>query len=390
MNKEKIKDNEVIIIGGDHHNTLALIRCFGEERINYKLLIHSSYIKDKKKLMIFHSRYGKKLELIEENEQLIINYLMENKNDKYKQVIVPGSDLAEYTIDKNYNLLEKYYYIPGFKHQPGKVCKMMDKFEQKKWADSNNILMAKSWVINLEKENTIPKDIIFPCIAKPVVSAKGKKGDIRICKNELELKNAYDNYILDSCPKILVQEFIKKDFELLAMGLICDDGYAGYGGIERKLRETIPGGGGSTALGQFIEDENISNIVNNVLEKLYLDGYRGLYDIEFFECGERIYLNEINFRHSGSGFALIKNGVKAPYLYYKACCNEKIDPKKLKHSKGYFFCDIGELNLLLKYKTINILKFTKDFLKSYSHAIFDIKDISVICYCIKKFFSKRR
>ena len=372
-------ESNVIIIGGDHHNTLSVIRCFGKKKINYQILIHSDKINEKQ-LMLYYSRYCKNLHMVNDSENEILNWLIERKKEK-KQIIIPCSDLAEYTIDNNYNKLKEYYYIPGFKDNPGEVCRLMDKYEQSKWLEKNNIKSARTWFMDISNKIEIPEDMIYPCIIKPNVSAKGCKGDIKICHDANELlesiKTIYANY-----SDVIVQQYLNKKYELLAMGYISDDGY-NSGGVERKLRETIPGGGGSTALGRFTNEKNIIDFANAILDVLYKSGYRGLYDIEFFECHDGLYLNEVNFRHSGSGFALIKNGIMAPYLYYLDCLNIDHDNVyKLKHPNGYFVCDFGEFNLLRKYKSINIFQFFFDFIRAYAHSIIDIKDLGVLKYYI--------
>ena len=36
-------ENRVLVIGGDHHNTLAVIRSLGKENIPFKVLVHGDY-----------------------------------------------------------------------------------------------------------------------------------------------------------------------------------------------------------------------------------------------------------------------------------------------------------------------------------------------------------
>ena len=371
----------VVIVGGDHHNTLSLIRCFGKKKISFKVLIHTDLKPEN--LMVIRSKYAKNFELVSQNEIAVLNSLLKNKlNDK--QVIVPGSDLAEYVIDKNYEILNEFYYIPGFKNNHGMVIKMMDKFQQKEWADKNDIPMAKSWhIIKDNNSFVLPSNIKFPCIIKPNISVMGSKGDIKICKNISKLNECLETTFKEY-DDIIIQQYLIKKFEILAMGLISDAGC--IGGVERKIRESIPGGGGSTSLGKFIDEKNILDKVNNVLKVLYADGYRGLYDVEFFECSDGIYLNEINFRHSGSGYALIGAGINTPYLYYLDIIG-KLDDKNLnvKKVKGYFFSEIGEIYLLMKYKTINIFQFLIDFMKSKSHAVYEISDLGPFKFILKKY-----
>lgn len=380
----------VIIIGGDHHNTLSVIRAFGKKNILVSILIHTN-IKEKKNLMVYSSKYIKdNLFVVDNNSECIYDWLLLNKNnDKNndKSIIIPCSDLAAYVIDKNFDELNNGYYITGFKNNSGEVCRMMNKYEQSKWALSNNILIPKTWLLLKENMLNIPENIIYPCIVKPSESFCGTKEDIKICNNKKELLHILGLY-KKKYDEILIQQFIKKDYEILAMGLICDDEI--FGGIERKIRETIPGGGGSTSLGQFIDNQEIINRINKIIKQLQTDGYRGFYDIEFFECGSDIYLNEINYRHSGSGFALIDNGINCPYIYYLDCIgNSNFDNLKLKHPHGYFFCDLGEMHLLLKYHTINIFQFIGDFFKSYTHSIFHISDMKVIIIQLYKKLKKQ-
>ena len=187
-------NNEIILIGGDHHNTLAMMRLFGKQKINYIVLIHSSKTKNIKEISISHSKYSKKMEIVGDSEKDIIKWLLNNKLPN-KQIIFPTSDLAQYAIDNNYNKLKNSYIIPGFKNNPGKVVKLMNKFEQKKWADENDILMAKSWDLKrINNKFNIPSDIVFPCIIKPCVSAMGNKGDIHISSNQEDFKLSIEKF----------------------------------------------------------------------------------------------------------------------------------------------------------------------------------------------------
>lgn len=376
------RDSEVIIIGGDHHNTLSVIRCFGKNKIPFTTLIHDNN-KDINQLMVKHSKYTKKIYLLKNDERDITKWLLNNKNTKYKQVIIPCSDLAEYAIDNNYDKLNNYYLIPGFKDKPGMVVKMMDKFEQKKWADKNKIPMAKSWIISKKDNYIIPKDIVFPCIIKPNISAFGNKNDIQICNNIEELKVTIKKLKLKKYKEIIIQKFLIKDYEICALGCILDKKRINYGGIIQKIRENPPNGGGSLTFAKYINDKDITKAVNNVLNKLYDEGYRGLYDIEFLKCRDDIYLNEINFRHSGNGYSLIKNGIECPYLLYLNCKQIQITRKNcLKNKNAYFIDELNELSLV-KNKYITPWQFIKDFYNSSYAAKFDFFDIGVMFFVIK-------
>ena len=126
-------NSTIIVIGADHHNTLAVVRCLGRMKCKQHLLVHSSKT-NFSDIHIAKSRYVKKhISVISESENSILQWLITNKTDE-KQVLFPCDDLAAYTIDKNYKSLCDHYILPGFKDSPGKVSILMDKWEQNKFA----------------------------------------------------------------------------------------------------------------------------------------------------------------------------------------------------------------------------------------------------------------
>ena len=171
--------NNVIIIGADHHNTLAAIRCFGKLTCNLQVLVHTSQA-DLEKVRISHSRYAtSKTVCVSESPDAIVQWLR-NRVEEDKQILFPCSDLAAYAIDMNYQELSSSYVIPGFKGAPGKVAHLMDKWEQSKFANENGLPMAKTWSLTNANDFSVPEDMVYPCIVKPEVSAFGNKGDIVI------------------------------------------------------------------------------------------------------------------------------------------------------------------------------------------------------------------
>lgn len=133
-------------------------------------------------------------------------------------MLIPCSDFSAYVIDKSNMLSAQNFILPGFKDRRGQVAFMMDKYQQKVWADSNNIPMAKTWSIGSEEGRfTIPTDVIYPCIVKPEVSALGKKSDIVICKNEILLSSALDELVSKGYKHLLIQQFLIKNMKSVHM-----------------------------------------------------------------------------------------------------------------------------------------------------------------------------
>lgn len=149
------------------------------------------------------------------------------------------------------------------------------------------------------------------------------------------------------------------------------------GGAIRKMREWPSGGGGSLTLAQFIAYDELNEIKDRVLNILYQQGYRGQYDIEFLVCKDKIYLNEINFRHSGNGYGLIENGVSAPYIWCLDCAGMSLqDDVKTQVSAGTFHMD--ELSDFSHRKGNNVTwrQWLKDIRNTKAFAVFNWSDLS--------------
>lgn len=381
-------ENSVIIIGGDHHNTLSVVRCLSKQKVSIHVLIHcnSSTLDD---IRLASSKYVRgKIETIQANSAAILDRLLAFSDCGVKSMLFPCSDLAEYTIDTNYSLLAKKFFLPGFTDQPGRVCNLMDKFNQKKFADQNGIRMAETWSVDLSDDAvSVPSNICFPCIAKPEISATGSKSDIAISQSEDELLDVLKRFAEKGYQKVLLQRFVKKKYEICAHGAVISQSPYFCWGIMKRLNEYPSGGLGGTCYAQFIHEREIRSTVEKILKRLHQEGYRGMFDIEFFVCEDEIYLNEINFRHSGNGYALIKNKVYAPYYW----CADAIGVQL--NSQNEFFVDNESFHMneiyewrLFKSGGISIKKFLLSCMKSKAYAFFDLRDMSGTYGFYKGFF----
>lgn len=368
--------NKILVIGTDDHNTLAVVRDLGRHGCDISVLIHGEFhsIHDVK---ISKSRYGKNRTDYADNSTAEIYKWIEKKagcRNEFKTIVFPCSDLAAYTVDYYKTQLAECI-TPGFKNHPGRVVELMDKAKQKEFAVRNQIPMAKTWRFKINGNNDI--DIPYPCILKPEVSAKGRKGDIRICENKQELDEAVEMLSQNGYKEVVLQEFLIKQYEVCAFGCIADVAPQKYiGGYIRKLREWPPHGGGSMSASQFIRTRELDEIILKVTEILYLQSYRGLYDIEFLVCDNGIYLNEINFRHSGNGFGLIDNGVCVPYYYCKVCAGSKISKDELLTPKEgqVIMEEVGDFKHRAAHN-LSTLKWFQQFLRCSAYSVINMNDI---------------
>ena len=102
----RIISNKIIIIGGDHHNTLAVIRDLGKHKCNISVLVHGKF-ESKKLIRVSHSKYAKTRTFsVPDNEHDIIDWLLDNKKEAgLKPILFPCSDMAAYVIDSHYKQL---------------------------------------------------------------------------------------------------------------------------------------------------------------------------------------------------------------------------------------------------------------------------------------------
>ena len=360
--------NKVYVMGADHHTTLSVIRCLYKCGCNIQLVIHSGGVP--KKLILSHSKYAVKTVSFQEDETTIINWFM-NREENEKPFIVAASDFAALIIDKNAKVLQEKYYIPGFQSEPGKVSRLMDKYQQKKYADHHDIPMAKSWVMeNSSSTNRIPEDIVFPCIAKPLVSAFGSKSSIFVAKNPEELHAGLTR--MTGGP-ILIQRFLQKKYETCAYGVMEEEPPYFRGGVIRKIHESA---NGSTIYAECIENEESNVMADKICRILWSEGYRGLYDFELFVCEDGVYLNEINFRASGNGYALYDNGIPAALIW----CNSMLglSNKQYATSMKAGSRHINDYFEMRNAKRLNvgILGAFKNIIGAKSRAVWDWNDLS--------------
>ncbi len=373
-------NNKVIIIGADHHNTLAVVRNLGSIGCDIEILIHEN--KDLEDICLSKSKYAKnRTFVVAPQENKVLDWLLNHAEKKEKTVIFPCSDFATYIVDSNYNALKEKFIVPGFVNAPGRVAFLMDKMEQKKFADKYQIPMAKTWSIQCGTNELNINDISIPCIIKPEISATGSKDDILICKTKEELRKGLKVFSQKRYKNVLVQQFLIKKYEVCSYGCILSERQSALkqhfaGGYIKKTREYPINGGGSLTKAQFICEKDIDKLNLKVINELYENGYRGQYDIEFLVCENGVYLNEINFRHSGNGYALIQNGVNAPYYWCLDALGLPL-PKEAAVSVEIgktLMDDISDLRHRKEFG-IGFLAWVGEFLKTDAHSIVDIKDV---------------
>lgn len=302
-------NSEVIIIGGNHHNTLSVLRSLGRKGVfSYLILTLRGGVNP----FVSRSKYIKEVFICYKSEDIIPKLLeLTNTHPNFiekKPVVIACHDLAASLIDINYDLLEKFYLLPGSKKQ-GQITRFMNKVEMGLLAESNGITIPKTW-----SDRDIPQfidNIIYPCITKPLVSKNGSKSEIKICKNKKELRKYADKH---SHSEYQIQQYIQKDYEYQLIGCSINHGEEII--IPGKTRIIHQPTVTNTA---FLRYEYLDGDepIKQCQDFIKATGYSGLFSMEFLRgIDGKNYFMEINFRNDGNAISVTAAGVNLPYIWY--------------------------------------------------------------------------
>ena len=364
--------NDVVLVGGNHHNGLGLVRSFGRCGIKpYGVIIKNNGV-----CFADKSKYWKKTWVIESEED-IPNFLLNNFADG--TVIIPYSDRAISVIDQSLDVLKIKFILPSIALEQGQITKLQNKYMQIKLADKYGIPIANSQIVNLPYNENQCNNFIFPCILKPVMSSEGDKRDIVKCDNIDSLLSELAGFYQKGYNRALVQEYIDYDYEFLFCGS-CGNTPAYL--IRRNIRNW-PVVGGTASFGQCLVDTSISEVCEYILKALKNEGYNGLFDIEMFKMGDRILLNEINWRNTGACFFCKGTGVEFAVIWYLEMIGEQKKADSMKHfCKDSFLYQMNEATDLrhVFYGSLSFMEWIKDVKKCTSFALWYKYDMKPVVY----------
>ena len=297
------KMRKIIVVGVVHHNTLGMVRCLGSARFHIDLILvgHDGYISK--------SRYVKRT-ILATDESEIINILQNNYgNEREKQIVIACTDKASSVLDLNYNKIKDSFLFFNCGDY-GKATYCMNKQVQVEIANSVGITTPCSYEYKGELQKTI-----FPCLLKPVQSINGGK-KVVICYDEKELQTGLSSFSKQDV--VLVQQFIKKEFEIVVLGCSTDKGVVIPGYI-MKHRDFD----GGTLFSTVCPIEELpSEFVEKCKRMIEAMKYSGLFGIEFIKSNNQYYFIEANLRNDATTYALAVAGANLPEYYVNSFFKE--------------------------------------------------------------------
>lgn len=303
--------NKIIVIGGNHPNTLGLIRSIGENGIPVILMLEPCSTLEY--CCLRFSKYIQKKYFLKTEEEILEVLNRDFSAEHEKPIILCASDAAISLLDAHYDELKDRFSFFNAGEQ-GRINHFMDKANMLQLADECGLTTIKTWYLN--SQSAIPEDLAFPCFVKASNSAVDGKVGIGLCDSREELVER-----LQLGHEFLVQEFVEKEYEL------CINGFSYNHGNDvvilaacRKIRDY------TDRQSMFMVLEDIAKYpcidVPTIKEYVKTIGYEGVFSVEFLCKEEKCYFLEINMRNDGINYLYTAAGMNIPYLFVKYAENK--------------------------------------------------------------------
>lgn len=327
MGKKDIM-SQVVIIGQNYSTSLSLIRSLGEAGYICHVVQCGPGTTDKlvrsfTKPDVF-SRYVKKgISVSRKNKEHIISRIIgEFGNSSEQRILLPADDFCAALLSEFEKKLQPFFHVPNIQERTYNLYHVMCKCVQKQMAAACGISVAKNWEVKIEfsQSPVIPKDVIYPCIAKPAVSIGLPKSYIQRCDSQEQLLNLLSKISQNCSCTILLEQYINVEKEYTIPGI--SDGNNVY--IPAFIKKSLVSEGehkGVTIRG-VVEDSSRYQEIRNLLTKFIVStGFCGIFDIELFYSHGSYYLNEINFRNGAAAYALTCAGINLPAMWVYTTLN---------------------------------------------------------------------
>ena len=299
----KMEQNKVIVIGGNHHNTLGVIRSLGYKGLKSYVIV----VADCKKPYLCYSKYVSQYKVLSSAEE-IVDYLLKIKDANSRPVVISCADYVTAVLDSHRENLIAYYHLPIGK---GNVEKVMDKDIMAKVAHECGIATPENYTF---EELMFTDNIKY--ILKPLKSIEGSKADIAIIKSKAGLEHFLSTIHRG---KFQIQNFIEKELEFQLIGCSLNAGemviIPGVSIILRQPENTNTGFLKYVGFDEFQYDG-----INACKKFIQTIGYSGLFSLEFLRGKDgKDYFMEINMRNDGNSICVTAAGVNLPYIWYCYC-----------------------------------------------------------------------
>lgn len=356
----------VIIVGGTHHNTLSMVRSYGEAGYSVDLILTDG----REDSYVLKSKYINSSYVVKSDEEAL-SYIKDNYETGY---IISCSDGIAMTLDLHYNELKSRFSFFNCGEQ-GRLSSYMDKMTQTEIAKNIGFMVPYSQVYY--SGETPNSTVVYPCIVKPLASVYGGK-KIRICNTPAELEVAMDEF-KDSA-QILVQEYLNREEEIVIAGVGLSKN-AIIPGYIQKIRDVL---GGTTYSRVMLLSTLPNAIVDNIKKFINFIDYEGLFGIELIKSRGKYFFIEINLRNDATTYSFVKAGCNLPLLYVKNKEHKKIEQSEYNITPINSIVELNDVAFTLKGK-VSIIKWIREYSQCECKYFKDNKDVKPYYIALRMF-----
>ena len=355
--------SRIIVFGNDHTNTVGVIQSVARGGFEVDALLFgdiTGFVKS--------SKFVRNIYASLDAESCVLKLLTIEVSSGFVAPVLPCCDSAALALDKYRNELnEKGYVIGGSSKNPS-LAPFFEKDIQVKLAKKSGLYVPKSTIV--DDESDLTRNVIYPCIIKPLVSCQGSKSQIRICRDKTELLNQYRS--ITNRPQIILQQYIERDYEISVLGCGLQNGTCVIPAVEDKLT-LYPKYVGLECLARInpLEDKQIIEGISNLIKSI---GYVGLFSVEMMHCKDdgKFYFTEINLRNDGAQSFIFQYGVNLPLIHVNDLLGLPTpNPENLR--PGYYIWDMHHLKSLLA-RDISLFRWIKEINNSNGFLMYDNED----------------
>lgn len=360
----ELRKHKFIQLVQDHYNPLCVCRSLGKRGINPIVILYG-----KNPCLLNHSKYPSKVHLVETLEEGYKLLVKQYGNEEYKPFVFCSDDTTESYLDEHYDELKDHFIFYNAGEQ-GRVTFLQNKKTITSLGVEAGMTIPKSEVVDT---GVLPKTLKYPIITKVLASTMGAwKGDVYICHNEEELKEAYKKI---KSPKLILQEYIYKKGEFCMEGFSCNDGkdvFIPY--ICNYIRIYDNSYGHYMEFTPFKDD----TLKEKILELFRLTKFNGIFEIEFMKGpNDKNYFLEINFRASTWNYALTVGGGNLPYFWAKSMLSGKIHYEEMELTDKPFRAMVEPddfINKVMKAREVSLKQWVSEVKKCECTYFYDKDD----------------
>lgn len=307
-----------IVISGDTGNALGVIRSLAQGGVQPVLI----YLVEETHLpVLIKSRYLTEVYKTHSYEEALDVLMEKFSTEARRPFVYTCDDSIESLVDQRYDdLYDKFYFFNA--GETGRINKLMNKHEICLVAEKCGCNIPKQEIVDT---GVLPKGLRYPVITKTLMSIMGAwKGDVYICNNEEELKDAYTKI---ESPKLLLQEYITKKKELAVEGFSIDGGREVYIPYGISYFRSSKSGYGHYMYCKLLDDEKLITKLKAIIKACH---YTGCFEIEFLiDKQDQLWFLEVNFRYSFWNYAVTFGGLNYPLAWaHSILDNHIVEPKK--------------------------------------------------------------